>query len=82
MAVPSEVKGLRTAWRKFGKLEWEKLIEPSITIAENGFPASPHMVVHAKRKIGLITEKSLRYVRLNPVLSIRWPCHFMLFAFN
>lgn len=60
MAVPSEVKGLREAWRKFGKLEWKKLIEPSITIAEDGFPASPHMVVHAKRKIGLITEKALR----------------------
>ena len=71
MAVPSEVKGLRTAWKQFGKLEWGKLIEPSITIAENGFPATSHMVVHAKRKIGLITEKSLRYARLNSVLFVR-----------
>ena len=60
MAVPSEVKGLREAWKKFGKLDWAKLLDPSIKLAKEGFPASPHLVIHTKNKIDKIQDPFLR----------------------
>eukprot|EP00795_Rhopilema_esculentum_P015621 gene15621-6904_t len=60
VAVPSEVKGMRMAWKKFGKLEWADLVQPSIDIAEKGFPATRHMVFHANRKSHKITDEALR----------------------
>ena len=56
------MKGLRTAWKRFGKLEWKELIDPSIKLARDGFPASRHLVIHAKDKFDKIDDKRLRYV--------------------
>ncbi len=39
--VPGEVKGLYEAWKKYGKLHWVDLVQPSIDMARNGFPFSP-----------------------------------------
>jgi gamma-glutamyltranspeptidase len=38
--VPGEVKGMYTAWRKFGKLPWKDLIQPAIDLATNGYKIS------------------------------------------
>lgn len=35
--MPGEIKGLMTVWKKFGKLKWAKLVQPSIDIARKGF---------------------------------------------
>lgn len=34
--VPGTVKGLETAWQKYGTLAWEKLLAPAIALAEKG----------------------------------------------
>lgn len=34
--VPGTVKGLETAWHKYGSLPWEKLLEPAIALAREG----------------------------------------------
>lgn len=35
--VPGEVKGFHEAWKKYGKLPWKDLVQPSIEMAKNGF---------------------------------------------
>ncbi|KII67176.1 Gamma-glutamyltranspeptidase 1 [Thelohanellus kitauei] len=37
IAVPGEIYGLYTAWKEYGKLDWERLIKPSIDLAQSGF---------------------------------------------
>ncbi|MDQ4139267.1 MAG: gamma-glutamyltransferase, partial [Bacteroidota bacterium] len=34
--VPGTVKGLETAWKKYGKLPWKNLLNPAIQLAEEG----------------------------------------------
>ncbi len=60
--MPSEVKGLRAAWQKFGKLQWSELIQPSIDIAEEGFKVSKHLADHAKARKKKIKDETLLYV--------------------
>ena len=36
--VPGEVKGFLEAWKKYGKLHWAVLVQPSIDMAREGFP--------------------------------------------
>jgi len=44
VGVPGTVAGLYKAHQKLGKLEWSKLVQPAIDIAEKGFPVSPSIV--------------------------------------
>lgn len=37
IAVPGEIRGLHAAWKKYGKLPWRDLIQPTLDMAENGF---------------------------------------------
>ena len=37
VGVPGTVAGLHMAWREHGTLPWRHLVEPSITLARNGF---------------------------------------------
>ena len=36
--VPGSVGGMFEAHRKYGSMEWRKLVQPAIDLAENGFP--------------------------------------------
>lgn len=43
VAVPGTVAGFDLAHKKYGKLKWEKLLEPAIKLAKDGFPVSPNL---------------------------------------
>ncbi len=40
ITIPGMVDGLYGLWKKFGSIDWKKLISPAIKIAKEGFPAS------------------------------------------
>ncbi len=40
VGVPGTVAGLYALWKKYGKTEWETLLQPAIYYAEKGFPIS------------------------------------------
>lgn len=57
--VPGSVDGMAEAHRKYGKLKWADLVQPSINLARNGFKLTKHLASdlnHAKAD----------FVRLNP----------------
>lgn len=43
VGVPGSVAGLHAAWRRFGRLRWEQLVEPAIRLAEDGFTVDERM---------------------------------------
>jgi len=40
VGVPGTVAGLHLAWKEGGKLPWERLVEPAVALARDGFPLS------------------------------------------
>ena len=40
VGVPGTVAGLHLAWREHGKLPWDRLVQPAIALARDGFPLS------------------------------------------
>ncbi|MGC8715156.1 MAG: gamma-glutamyltransferase, partial [Leptodesmis sp.] len=46
VTVPGAVSGWRSLWQRWGKLPFEKLFEPAIRYAEEGYPVSPEVAVH------------------------------------
>lgn len=43
MGIPGELAGLHTAWLKYGRLPWKDLLQPSITLARDGFLVVPYL---------------------------------------
>jgi gamma-glutamyltranspeptidase/glutathione hydrolase len=43
VGVPGTLRMLELAHRQYGRLPWEKLFEPAITLAERGFAVSPRL---------------------------------------
>ena len=50
VGVPGEIRGLKKAHDKHGKLKWSKLIEPSIKLAEKGTRIGKHMYAKMQSK--------------------------------
>jgi gamma-glutamyltranspeptidase/glutathione hydrolase len=40
VGVPGTVAGLHLAWSEHGSLSWHRLVEPALTLADEGFPMS------------------------------------------
>lgn len=63
VGVPGEVKGLHLAHKKYGKLEWGELIQPTIDLAENGYPMTLRMYEAAETmKTTIEKDPGMRYV--------------------
>lgn len=43
IAVPGELLGLETAWKKYGRIPWNRLITPAARMSEKGFKVSPYL---------------------------------------
>ena len=47
VGVPGTVAGLYLAHKKYGKLSWKELVQPSVDLAKNGVVLSPALAAHA-----------------------------------
>ncbi|KAJ8483665.1 hypothetical protein OPV22_016150 [Ensete ventricosum] len=50
MGIPGEIAGLHTAWSKYGRLPWKDLLQPSISLARDGFLVGPYLANAIRRK--------------------------------
>ncbi|KHN81335.1 Gamma-glutamyltranspeptidase 1 [Toxocara canis] len=69
IAVPSELHGFWTVYKKFGsgKVSWSRLFEPSIQLALNGFPVSSHLAMWLSEKEDeILVESSLKRLFVDP----------------
>ena len=48
VAIPGEIKGYHEAWRRFGRLPWKELFEPTIKMCRDGYKIGPSMGKHIK----------------------------------
>jgi gamma-glutamyltranspeptidase / glutathione hydrolase len=65
VGVPGTLRMLELAHRQFGKLPWERLFDPAIALAEQGFVVSPrlHMLIAADE---YLTQERARAYLFNP----------------
>lgn len=50
VAVPGLVRGLWDIHKRFGKLSWDKTLQPAIRLAEEGLPVYPHLIAAIKEE--------------------------------
>ncbi|KAG2389339.1 hypothetical protein C9374_013899 [Naegleria lovaniensis] len=58
IAVLSEIKGLYTAWKRYGSLPWNVLIQPSIDLARNGVKANSVIASHLNKYKKWVLEET------------------------
>ncbi len=66
IGVAGSVKGFYTAWKKYGKLPWKRLIEPSIELAEKGFVVRPYLsrsIIKHKKRFKLFKDSKRIFLR-------------------
>ena len=57
--VPGSVAGMWLAHQKHGTLEWQKLVEPAVKLAENGFIVHPKLASSIERYIARMAKKDV-----------------------
>ena len=61
IAVPGEVHGQYKAWKEYGRLPWEALVQPAINLAREGFRLSATVAAALKEMVEKIkTDPGLR----------------------
>jgi gamma-glutamyltranspeptidase/glutathione hydrolase/leukotriene-C4 hydrolase len=55
VGIPGELRGFELAWKRYGKLPWSKLFEPSITIAKK-FTVGPFLAKMIKSQSSFIMK--------------------------
>ena len=57
MAVPGQLRGLEMAWKRWGRLRWQELLQPVIDLARKGFPISPTIKRAIEAKKGYLSPE-------------------------
>jgi gamma-glutamyltranspeptidase/glutathione hydrolase len=60
VGVPGTVRLLEAAHQKWGRLPWERLFEPAIRLAEEGFPVSPRLSGLLSQETALKSDPTAR----------------------
>ncbi|XP_073985422.1 scoloptoxin SSD14-like isoform X3 [Rhodnius prolixus] len=67
IGVPGELRGYWEAWKKYGRLEWAKLVEPSIQFSCNGYNMTKHQYdMLFFRKTAIKNDPNLREAFIDP----------------
>ncbi|PAV65999.1 hypothetical protein WR25_19438 isoform F [Diploscapter pachys] len=72
IAVPSEINGYWTIYRRFGsgKVPWSKLFEASIRLCNEGFPVSSNLAtVLADKEKDIQAEPTMKDIFVNPATN-------------
>ncbi|CAM6129364.1 unnamed protein product [Calypogeia fissa] len=63
VGVPGQVKGLYEAWKRYGTLPWDSLVEPAIKLGADGFPVQPYLASQIQGSLSaILADKGLRDV--------------------
>lgn len=57
--VPGSVAGMWLAHQKYGSLDWKVLVEPAVTLAQNGFIVHPKLASNIERYIARMAKKDV-----------------------
>jgi gamma-glutamyltranspeptidase / glutathione hydrolase / leukotriene-C4 hydrolase len=73
VAVPGELKGYWELHRKYGKLPWRRLVEPTIALARDGFVVTPYVAnILSSRSARIYAQPTLREVLFDPTTNATW----------
>jgi gamma-glutamyltranspeptidase/glutathione hydrolase len=56
--VPGSVDGMFTAHKKYGKLNWDELLQPAIDLAENGFKITARLAADLNRTQAMFKKQN------------------------
>jgi gamma-glutamyltranspeptidase / glutathione hydrolase len=56
VATPGTIAGLAEVHQRHGKLSWSTLVQPAITLAEQGFPVSNRLVLMTTYRLGMLAK--------------------------
>ena len=77
IVVPGMVGALYEMWRRYGTMEWSKLLETPVRLAREGFPAPPSLVNAVKLYSGVLSlDEGSRLTYLNPPPELWKPYRF------
>lgn len=63
VGVPGELRGYQVAHKKYGRVKWAELFQPTIKLCRNGITISKYLdsVFQDRARNDILTEPTLRY---------------------
>ncbi|KAI8906516.1 nucleophile aminohydrolase [Powellomyces hirtus] len=65
VGVPGEIRGFEAAHKKYGKLEWKRLFQPSVELCINGWEVNPIL----EQRINLVPDLMLKNKEFRAVFA-------------